>query len=45
MREPVKAACELLGMDPLFVANEGKLVAFVAPESGGRVLAAMQRDA
>ena len=32
VREPVKGACELLGIDPLFVANEGKLVAFVAPD-------------
>ena len=28
----VEAACELLGLDPLYVANEGKLVAIVAPE-------------
>jgi hydrogenase expression/formation protein HypE len=42
VREPVRAACELLGLDPLFVANEGKLVAFVAPESWENVLAAMR---
>lgn len=41
--EPVRAACEILGLDPLFVANEGKLVAFVAPESAQAVLAAMRR--
>jgi len=41
VRSEVKAACELLGMDPLFVANEGKLVAFVAPESAVAVLEAM----
>ncbi|HWQ55489.1 MAG TPA: hydrogenase expression/formation protein HypE [Bryobacteraceae bacterium] len=40
--EPVRAACEILGLDPLFVANEGKLVAFVAPESAEAVLAAMR---
>ena len=35
VREDVKAACETLGMDPLFVANEGKLVAMVEPGSRG----------
>ena len=39
----VRAACELLGLDPLYVANEGKLVAFVAPEAERPVLAAMRR--
>lgn len=43
VREDVKAACEILGMDALFVANEGKLVAFVAPESANAVLQAMRR--
>jgi hydrogenase expression/formation protein HypE len=38
----VEAACELLGLDPLYVANEGKLVAIVAPESADAVLAAMR---
>ncbi len=38
----VDAACELLGLDPLYVANEGKLVAVVAPEAADAVLAAMQ---
>ncbi len=45
VREPVKGACELLGIDPLFVANEGKLVAFVAPDRAGAVLAAMRATA
>jgi hydrogenase expression/formation protein HypE len=44
VREPVRAACELLGIDPLFVANEGKLAAFVAPESAARVLEAMRAN-
>jgi hydrogenase expression/formation protein HypE len=44
VHEPVRAACELLGFDPLFVANEGKLVAFVATESATRVLAAMRAN-
>lgn len=38
----VKAACELLGLDPLFVANEGKLVAFVPERAAEAVLAAMR---
>jgi hydrogenase expression/formation protein HypE len=42
VREDVKAACETLGMDPLFVANEGKLVAMVAEASAGTVLEAMR---
>jgi hydrogenase expression/formation protein HypE len=37
----VAAACELLGLDPLYVANEGKLVAIVAPDSAEAVLSAM----
>jgi hydrogenase expression/formation protein HypE len=40
--EPVAAACELLGLDPLYVANEGRLVAFVPPASADWVLRAMQ---
>ena len=39
VRDAVRAACELLGLDPLYVANEGKLVAFVAPEAADAVLA------
>ena len=42
VREPVRAACELLGLDPMFVANEGKLVAFVPPEHAEAVLSAMR---
>jgi hydrogenase expression/formation protein HypE len=38
----VEGACELLGLDPLYVANEGKLVAVCAPESASAVLAAMR---
>jgi hydrogenase expression/formation protein HypE len=40
--EPVAAACELLGLDPLYVANEGRLVAFVPPSAAEQVLAAMR---
>jgi len=42
VRPQVAAACELLGLDPLNVANEGKLIAFVAPEAADRLLAAMR---
>jgi len=42
VREEVKGACELLGLDPLYVANEGKLVAFVEPDAAEPVLAAMR---
>ncbi|MFI9409354.1 hydrogenase expression/formation protein HypE [Nocardia gamkensis] len=38
----VRDACGLLGLDPMYVANEGKLLAFVAPEDADRVLAAMR---
>jgi len=42
IREEVQGACELLGLDPLYVANEGKLVAIVAPEGAEEILAAMR---
>ena len=42
VRPEVSAACELLGLDPLNVANEGKLVAFVAPEAAQRLLEVMR---
>jgi hydrogenase expression/formation protein HypE len=38
----VDAACELLGLDPMYIANEGKLVAVVAPDFADVVLAAMR---
>ena len=38
----VDAACELLGLDPLYIANEGKLIAVCAPEYAEAVLAAMR---
>ncbi len=42
VRAEVQAACELLGLDPLYVANEGKLVAVVAPEAAAMLLATMR---
>jgi hydrogenase expression/formation protein HypE len=44
VRDEVRGACELLGLDPLYVANEGKLIAIVAPEVAGEVLKAMRRN-
>jgi hydrogenase expression/formation protein HypE len=42
VREEVRAACEMLGLDPMYVANEGKLIAFVAPDGAAAVLDAMR---
>ena len=42
VRPDVAAACELLGLDPLYVANEGKLVAFCPAGKAADLLAAMQ---
>ena len=42
VKREVAAACELLGLDPLYVANEGKLVAVVAPDAAEAVLTAMR---
>lgn len=42
LRRPVVGACDLLGIDPLYVANEGKLVAVVPPEQAAAALSAMQ---
>jgi hydrogenase expression/formation protein HypE len=38
----VSGACEILGIDPMYVANEGKFVAFVAPAAAGEALAALR---
>jgi len=42
LREEVKGACEILGLDPLYLANEGKLVAVVPAHAADAVLAAMR---
>jgi hydrogenase expression/formation protein HypE len=44
VNKAVLAACELLGLDPFYIANEGKLVAVVAAEDAEPVLAAMKRN-
>ena len=42
VRAEVQSACELLGLDPVYVANEGKAVFFVAPEAADSVLAVLR---
>jgi hydrogenase expression/formation protein HypE len=44
IRAEVQGACELLGLDPLYVANEGKLIAIVEASAADAVLAAMRND-
>lgn len=40
--EPVRGACEILGFDPMYVANEGKLIAFVSEKDAEKILLKMQ---
>ena len=42
VRDEVHSACELLGLDPVYVANEGKVVFFVAPDAADRVLSVLR---
>jgi hydrogenase expression/formation protein HypE len=42
--DAVRGACEILGLDPLYVANEGKCLVIAAPEAAEAVLAAMRAD-
>jgi hydrogenase expression/formation protein HypE len=44
VRSAVKAACEMLGLDPFYIANEGKLVAFVPETAAKEILAVMQNN-
>jgi hydrogenase expression/formation protein HypE len=44
VREEVLGACEMLGLDPLYIANEGKLVAIIAPGDAERVIEVMRRN-
>jgi len=44
VREEVLAACEMLGFDPLYVANEGKMIAIVPPQDADKVLKAMRQN-
>jgi hydrogenase expression/formation protein HypE len=43
VRDAVRGACELLGLEPLHIANEGQFLAVVAPEYADAALAALQR--
>jgi len=43
--EPVRGACEMLGLDPLYVANEGRFAAWVAAEDAARALDILRRQA
>ncbi len=45
VKPDVAALCELLGFDPLYIANEGKLIAFVSPDHAEAVLAVLRADA
>ena len=42
LQPAVAGACEILGIDPMYVANEGKFLAFVAPEGADEALAALR---
>jgi hydrogenase expression/formation protein HypE len=42
LRPEVRGACEMLGLDPLYVANEGKLIAVVPPADADRLLTVMK---
>ena len=44
IREEVKGACEILGLDPLYVANEGKLVAIVSPDIADALVTRMKKN-
>jgi hydrogenase expression/formation protein HypE len=44
VHDGVRGACELLGLDPLYVANEGRLLAIVAPDAANRLVCAMRRN-
>ena len=43
VRDQVRAACDMLGLDPLYCANEGKLLAVVAADDAERVLSSMRK--
>jgi hydrogenase expression/formation protein HypE len=44
VKPQVRAACEMLGFDPLYVANEGKLIAFVKADDAEKIISAMKQN-
>jgi hydrogenase expression/formation protein HypE len=44
VRQPVRAACEMLGFDPLYIANEGRLLAIVGPDDAEKLLKTMRQN-
>ena len=44
VRSQARGICEFLGMDPLYIANEGKMVIFSSSEDAGKVLEAMKKN-
>jgi hydrogenase expression/formation protein HypE len=44
VKSDVKGVCSILGLDPLYVANEGKLLLFAAPESAAKAIEIMRRN-
>ena len=44
VKEEVATACEMLGLDPLYIANEGKLVAIVPPDDADKILETMKKN-
>lgn len=44
IRDEVRGVCELLGLDPLYIANEGKLIAIVSPEDADALVTAMRKN-
>ncbi|MDD5687808.1 MAG: hydrogenase expression/formation protein HypE [Elusimicrobia bacterium] len=43
IKKPVKSACDILGLDPLYVANEGKVIAIVQEKDAQKILSAMKK--
>jgi hydrogenase expression/formation protein HypE len=44
IKQEVRGMCELLGLDPLYLANEGKLIAFIHPDMAEEVLSSMKKN-
>lgn len=44
IKDETRGVCEILGLDPLYLANEGKIIAVVAPQAAGTILDCMKRE-